>query len=272
MKIKDELLKDSNTQEQKIPVKLIQPWSNFIVKFKLPDWGLEDLGKLYNDASDLNVSFGSELVGQVDNEPQVTDELQKKYTRFTNFCMESTRQYVEMSMFQVCAGDNEQKKLKQFQDDEVLTRITTMWFVNQKPNEYNPIHIHTNCKVSAVMYLKKPSQQVIDRKQHYKSDGMITFVNNSGTDISYVNGQCSFNPEPGDMYVFPALQNHMVWPYRSKDPDDSRISLSFNADWILKSALERQSKDQERMYKEMKKMKESENDKGLTDGNINKSG
>ena len=122
------------------------------------------------------------------------------------------------------------------------------------------------------MYLKKPSQQVRDRKKHYKSDGCITFTNNTGTDITCANSQCSFFPEPGYMFLFPALQNHMVWPYRSKDPNDSRISLSFNADWILKSTLDMQSKDQEMMYKEMKKMKESENDKSLTDGNINKSG
>ena len=31
-------------------------------------------------------------------------------------------------------------------------------------------------------------------------------------------------------------------------------------------------KNQEMMYEEMKKMKESENDKSITDGNINKSG
>ena len=276
MKIKDTLLQDSNTQEQpeeeRVEIKTIQPWSNFIIKLKIPDWAFKDLGNLYKDAHELDVSFGKHLVGQVKEEPEVTEELQKKYSRFVGFCLDSVQQYIRVSMKQIFSGDTDLDKLKKFDEDEILTRITTMWFVNQKPNEYNPMHIHTNCKISSVIYLKKPSQQVSDRKDHYKSDGCITFSNNTGTDASYANAQCSFFPEPGYMFIFPALQNHSVWPYRSKDPNDSRISLSFNADWITKKQLENQSKDQEMMYEEMKKMKESENDKSPTDGNINKSG
>ena len=64
----------------------------------------------------------------------------------------------------------------------------------------------------------------------------------------------------------------MVWPYRSEDPNDSRISLSFNADFTTEERLKAEQNNAELMYKEMKKMKESENDKSVTDGNINKSG
>ena len=122
------------------------------------------------------------------------------------------------------------------------------------------------------MYLRKPSRQIRDRKPHYKSDGMITFINNTGTDMTFANSQCSFNPEPGDMYIFPALQHHMVWPYRSEDPNDSRISLSFNADFTTKTKLEQDQKNHEIMYEHMKKMKESENDKSADVSDINKSG
>ena len=88
----------------------------------------------------------------------------------------------------------------------------------------------------------------------------------------FSNSQCSFSPEAGDMYIFPALQHHMVWPYRSEDPNDTRISLSFNADFTTKSSLDKTQKDQEKMYEEMKKMKESENDKSADVSDINKSG
>ena len=73
------------------------------------------------------------------------------------------------------------------------------------------------------------------------------------------------------MFIFPAMQHHMVWPYRSEDPNDSRISLSFNADFTTKSKLEQEQKNHEMMYKEMKKMKESENDKSTDVSDINKS-
>ena len=268
---------DDNEQpkRQQLTVEYIQPWSNFICKIKLPDEVFVDLQKLYDEASKLNKSFGYQLVGQIDNEPEVTPELQNKFSNFIQFCLLNVRQYVTTAMVQTLQGDNKKYDKKEFIKNDIpniLTRITTMWFVNQKPGEYNPVHIHTNCKVSSVMYLRKPSRQIKNRKKHYSSDGMITFMNNTGTDMNFSNSQCSFNPEPGDMYIFPAMQHHMVWPYRSEDPNDSRISLSFNADYTTKKVLEQEQKNQEMMYEEIKKMKESENDKSITNGNINKSG
>ena len=125
------------------------------------------------------------------------------------------------------------------------------------------------------MYLRKPSRQIRDRKEHYKSDGMITFINNTGTDINFSNSQVSYNPEPGTMFIFPALQHHMVWPYRSEDPNDTRISLSFNADFTTKSKLEQEQKNHQQMYEVMKKHEqqksEVKNDKSIDASNINKS-
>ena len=270
------LLSDNKQSERRqLSVEYIQPWSNFICKIKLPDEIFDDLQKLYNETSKLNVNFGKELVGQINDEPQVTQELQNKFPNFMQFCLHGVRQYVTTAMMQALQGDNKHDSAQDFIEKDapnLLTRLTTMWFVNQKPGEYNPAHIHTNCKVSSVMYLRKPSRQIKDRKEHYQSDGMITFMNNTGTDPAFANSQCSFNPEPGDMYIFPALQHHMVWPYRSEDPNDSRISLSFNADFTTKSRLEHDQKNHEIMYKEMKKMKESRNDKSTDVSDINKSG
>ena len=276
MKIKN-LLDDNNTtqpEEPKVlPVEFIQPWSNMICKFKLPDPVFEKLLELYDYTIDGRIkSFGDQLVGQIENEPEVTPEILDKFPEWSQWCLQSVRQFIQTQMMQTLSGDNTKKQLEEFKKEEIMTRITTMWFVNQKPGEYNPAHIHTNCKVSSVVYLKTPQNQVKGRKDHYQADGQITFMNNSGTDRQFANPQCSFEPKAGDMYVFTALQHHMVWPYRSTDPDDSRVSLSFNADFMSKNQLEMQRKNQEKMFEEMKKMKESENDKSVTDGNINKSG
>ena len=259
MKIKDMDSINENIEQlpppKKLEVQFIQPWSNFICKVKLPDEIFVELQKVNDETSKLNKSFGSQLVGQINNEPEVTLEIQEKFPEFRQFCLNSVTQFVRNAMMQSLVGDNNEGRIDEFTKDEILTRITTMWFVNQKPGEYNPVHVHTNCKVSSVMYLKKPSRQIKDRKEHYKSDGMITFCNNSGTDLNFCNSQVSYNPEPGTMFIFPALQHHMVWPYRSEDPNDTRISLSFNADFTTKSSLDKTQKDQEKMYEEMKKMK-----------------
>ena len=276
MKIKDMDSTDDNLVRQKIEVEYIQPWSNIVCKIKLPDEIYVELQKLYDEASNLNKSFGSQLVGQINEEPEVTSELQEKFATFRQFCLNSVEQYVRNAMLQTLVGVNNEVKVEDFVKEEILTRITTMWFVNQKPGEYNPVHVHTNCKVSSVMYLKKPSRQIKDIKEHYKSDGMITFVNNTGTDLNFCNSQVSFNPEPGTMFIFPALQHHMVWPYRSEDPNDTRISLSFNADFTTKNKLEQEQKNHQKMYEEMKKHEqqksEVKNDKSTDVSDINKSG
>ena len=274
MKIKG--LLDDQPQEnikENLKVDFIQPWSNMICKFKLPDLIFVELLKLYDYTINRKIkSFGDQLVGQIKSEPEVTPEILNKFPEWSQWCLQLVDNFIKTAMNQVLAGDT--KHLEDFKKEEIMTRITTMWFVNQKPHEYNPVHIHTNCKVSSVVYLKTPKNQIKDRKDHYQSDGKITFMNNSGTDPHFSNAQCSFAPKAGDMYVFPALQHHMVWPYRSTDPDDSRVSLSFNADWTTKSKLDTENKNAEQMYEQMKKHKESEmkDDKSVTDGNINKSG
>ena len=238
MKVKNLLDDNENKlQPHTLPVQVFAPWANIVIKFKIPDNIFANLLELYEEINSSKwKSFGHQLVGQIDDEPEVTEELRDKYPLWTQFCNDAAKNFVMTQTQTVMQA--EPKKWADFLSDEVYTRITTMWFVKQKPGEYNPVHIHTNCKVSAIAYVKTPKQQVKDRKQHYESDGRVTFMNNSGTDMNFSASQCSFEPKAGDMYVFPALQHHMVWPYRSEDPDDLRLSLSFNADYTTQIGKE----------------------------------
>ena len=271
MKVKN-LLEEGETQPKPIPlqIEVFSPWSNLIVKFKMPDDIFEEVQKLYEYTMKDWSSFGSQLVGQVNEEPEVTPKILSKFPKWGNFCLSCVNNFaVSQSQVNYAA---EPEKIAKYNPEDIVSKINTMWFVRQKPGEYNPAHVHTNCKVSAIAYLQTPKEQVKGRKDHYQVDGKVTFMNNTGTDTNFSNAQCTFEPRAGDMYVFGALQHHMVWPYRSANPDDLRISLSFNADLTTKQGIQNAREQQEIMFKEMKKMKESENDKGLTDGNINKSG
>ena len=185
--------------------------------------------------------------------------MRNNFPEWTNFCTSAVIEYVKTATLQTMTA--EPVKMKEFMADQVLAKISTMWFVNQKPGEYNPIHIHTNCKVSSVCYLKTPKQQVVDRKPHFKADGNITFTNNTGTDALFSNASCSFVPKAGDMYLFGSLQHHMVWPYRSANPDDLRVSLSFNADYTTKTNLEKEQDMQQKMYEEVIKQHERDDAK-----------
>ena len=158
MKMKNVLDDNQSSREDepkqvKLEIQYFQPWSNFVCRLKLPDEIFKMLEKLYEDASRLGVSFGKELVGQVVDEPQVTYDLMQKHENFIIFCNESIRNFVNIHLNQTLVGDTGEKNISWLQEQKFHSRINTMWFVNQKPNEYNPIHIHTNCKVSSVMYL-----------------------------------------------------------------------------------------------------------------------
>ena len=244
MKIKNLLDDNENKPSEprhRLPIEVFAPWSNIVIRFKIPDNVFANLLELYDEINSSKwKSFGRQLVGQIDDEPEVTPELREKYPLWINFCNEAARNFAMTQTQTVFAA--EPKKWSNFLNDELFTRINTMWFVKQKPGEYNPVHIHTNCKISSIAYVKTPKQQVKDRKPHYESDGRVTFMNNSGTDLNFSASQCTFEPKVGDMYVFPALQHHMVWPYRSADPNDERVSISFNADMTTKSVLDKKKK------------------------------
>lgn len=279
MKIKDmSPLDDTQSSELEqentsmhMPVEFIQPWANIVVKFRIPDKIFKNLLEMYEYTitQEKWSDFGDQLVGQVAEEPEVTPEIMSKYPEWTNFCIQAVRNFIVTQTTSNLIA--EPKAMEKFKNTEFLTKMNTMWFVRQRPNEYNPIHIHTNCKVSSIAYLKTPKHQIKSRKEHYESDGKVCFTNNSGTDFNFAQHQASFNPKAGDMYVFPALQHHCVWPYRSKDPDDLRVSISFNADFIGKDQLEKQRQSEIKMYEAFKK-KESENDKSTDVSNVNKSG
>ena len=279
MKVKNLLDESQNKPSEPprgepIPIQVIAPWANIIVKIKIPDKIFEKLLELYEHTMKDKRSFGTQLVGQIDDEPEVTQEMLQKFPEWTSFCMQAVEQFARNQNEINFIG--EEDKLQKLRSENYMTKMNTMWFVNQKPGEYNPIHIHTNCKVSAICYLKTPKQQVKGRKDHYQSDGKVTFTNNTGTDLNFANHQVSFEPKAGDFYIFGALQHHMVWPYRSADPDDLRVSLSFNADVVTESALKEQNEKYEMIYEDMKKHKQQQSevkdDKSADVSNINKSG
>ena len=169
MKVKN-LLDDNNTTKpvnqpeenlKRLPIEVFSPWANVIVKFKIPDEIFSQLLNMYEDTMKDWKSFGRQLVGQINEEPEVKIETLNKYPEFARFCMDAVRNYVYTQNSVTLAAEKD--KLQAFMKEELLTKINTMWFVNQKPGEYNPAHIHTNCKVSAIAYLKTPKQQVKDR-------------------------------------------------------------------------------------------------------------
>ena len=101
------------------------------------------------------------------------------------------------------------------------------WIVRQFAGEFNPAHIHTECDLSCVGYLKLPpdidKEWEEDYKDHYPCKGHIEFLHGSSGKMHTHN--FLVKPSVGDFFIFPADLIHMVYPF---DSDGERRSFSMN--------------------------------------------
>ncbi|HCY80576.1 MAG TPA: hypothetical protein DHV22_02705 [Xanthomarina gelatinilytica] len=91
-----------------------------------------------------------------------------------------------------------------------------------RENEYNPPHTHHNgTGWSTVLFLKIPEFVNDARDPHKFKDGQLAFTGD--------NGRITWHePKVGDFYIFEAIHTHCVMPFKTKNKNDIRRSMSFN--------------------------------------------
>ena len=208
-------------------VSLIQPWSVPIFKTTLPPDVLQTMIEISDQiiADKDNISHGEYLAGQIENELRVEHNLLEQ-AGVMGFFMGAVRQFVIQCKCQMMPGFEQA-----IQKEEWLIQMLTMWIVSQQSNEYNPMHIHTQCQISSVMYLKVP-KMLPSRKEHRQDDdGSILFVSNASRDVDFSVPNIVIHPAAGDFFIFGAQQQHAVYPFRCAEgqKDVERRSISFNA-------------------------------------------
>ena len=117
------------------------------------------------------------------------------------------------------------------------TQVNSAWVVSQYANEYNPIHNHTGCEISGVIYLKVPDvkgrRDLESKKGKMDSDGDISFVyctaSQRNQDI-FEKGLVQITPKPGLMLMFPSYLGHTVYPFIG---EGERRCIAFNATYRI---------------------------------------
>tara|TARA_R110002167_G_C12637648_1_gene648102 strand:- start:421 stop:1299 length:879 start_codon:yes stop_codon:yes gene_type:complete len=202
---------------------LLKPFGPDMGVFKTPSEIVEKLIEITDKVLDdkERVDWGTHLVGQVKEEPWVSNEVLKEHGVY-DYLNGMIYNYVYNSLQK--AG-HEVEKLE--------VHLDHMWVVSQYENEYNPIHFHTYCDLSSVMYLKAPPFD--DRTKNgklpaYKTqrDGMIEFVYKTACPGGLEKGSVSMPPEPGKLLIFPSNLLHTVYPFQG--PGERR-SIAFNSHW-----------------------------------------
>jgi len=204
---------------------LFQPWSSFVMKTELSPTVLDSMVKITDEIINTQESDSHELkAGQINLQNWIDEETLKQ-EQVLDYLMHGCLIYVQQAAKQ---NSNNQKTGKW------MTRITSMWVNSQYDNEYFPIHIHTDCSIAAVMYLKipeiLPSRQIYERNNGMQ-DGCIEFINNTSTDNIWTYPNLQITPHVGDFFIFSSSQRHQVYPFRTADGKGERRSVSFNAEF-----------------------------------------
>ena len=219
-------------------VTLIQPWSVPVFRTTLPPNILETMIEISDQViADKDAkSHGEYLAGQIDSELLVEHELLEQ-SGVMGFFMGAVRQFVIQCKCQMMPG------LEQaIQKEEWLIQMLTMWIISQQPGEYNPMHIHTQCQISAVMYLKVPKMLPSKKEHRPLDDGSILFVSNASRDNDFSVPNIVIPPQTGDFFIFGAQQQHAVYPYRCEEGDPERRSISFNSIFQSKADFDKGKK------------------------------
>ena len=231
--------KTSNPKSFELPMDLLQPWSVPVMRTKLPQYVLDGMIELTDDmiADENSISHGPGLVGQIKTELTIDVERLKK-NNLDKFFDTMIKQFVIYAKTQKSPHDREE-----IQNETWLSQILSMWVVSQNPGEYNPIHHHPECHISAVMYLKIPKWASTEKQHRSRDDGSITFVSNASLDREFSDPTLLLRPELGDFFVFSSTQLHQVYPYHCDEGDTERRSVSFNAIFSTESVFEQQKKN-----------------------------
>ena len=191
----------------------------------LPQDALDALIKMSDEllSNKLTESHGDSLAGVIDKEIKVykSDMDKAGVDQLIESCV---RSYVVH-----CA-----KQHNFFKEDYTFSsKINSAWIVSQYENEYNPMHNHTGCDISAVIYLKTPDvkgrRNIESKKGKHDNDGDISFVHSATGQRNFdvfEKGVTNITPSPGLMVMFPSYLIHTVYPFIG---EGERRCLPFNA-------------------------------------------
>lgn len=188
----------------------LKPFGPTILRVNIPS---DIIVKINNfaDNQENKINMDHRLVSRIEDVPLLTDEVMESLNIKQMF-LETGAHYVEAVTGQV----------------GVDVKLISAWINNQIQDEYNPVHYHDDCKLSAVLYLKIPDNK--DRGFMNDMDGDIDFMYGTSDYHKLYTGNFRYKPTEGDLLMFPATLSHTVYPFKG---EGLRRTLAFNLDYTF---------------------------------------
>ena len=210
------------------------PWAQLVCTTQVPNDLFQKIvnitDEIYDDPKHSSAGVG--LAGRINEEYYFTNDKLVE-SGLMEYFMQMSAKYWST----ILTNGNMADHLNQLyppgpQGNEWAVKIISCWTVHQFENEYNPIHRHSNCKISAVLHIKYPKNTEPSAKPHLADlDGNLIFTGMGGADPFSTSPIFNVRVEQmvGWLHIFPSTLGHSVYPFKGKG---ERRSLSFNADMI----------------------------------------
>ena len=185
-------------------------WGPYVMKTKMPDYIVK---KLKTEGKKTKENYNYKLAGHLDNQYKYPANVQKWF-------------YEEIQPI-VQAYRNGHCKFHGIEELTVELSADDLWVNYMKAGDFNPIHTHGG-DYSFVLFLDIPKQLKKEQEEFEGTSakpGSLMFEYTQQARPRYATSGTAIVPETGDFFMFPAMLQHWVCPFKSKV---TRISVSGN--------------------------------------------
>tara|TARA_B100000085_G_scaffold248921_1_gene244286 strand:- start:169 stop:816 length:648 start_codon:yes stop_codon:yes gene_type:complete len=198
-------------------------WGPFLFRTEIPE---NLIIELKNRGNKTKISHHKNLAGNLKKQNTYTDEDKKwfhqAYAPAFQSYLDGFKRYHDKEHVDITGFD-----------------LQSLWINNMKAGDYNPRHVHTG-DLSFVIFLDVPKKlEKENEKFEGKSSGpgSITFSYGESNRPFWATSTRNIFPKTGEMYIFPALLNHYVHPFKTKNV--TRISVSGNVNFNVNDKRDR---------------------------------
>jgi len=196
-------------------------WGPYVMKTKVPDYILK---KLKTEGIKAKKSYNHALAGHLNNQFLYPENVQKWF-------------YSEIHPI-VQAYRSGHCKFHGIEEINVDLWADDLWINYMNPGDFNPLHVHGG-DYSFVIFVDVP-KEIKKEAKNFKgtsgAPGCLMFEYTQQAKPRWATTGTHILPETGDMYMFPALLQHWVAPFKSKV---TRVSVSGNIRILNKERLPR---------------------------------
>jgi len=194
-------------------------WGPFVMKTKMPDYIIK---KLKTEGKKAKQSYNERLAGHLDHQYLYPVNIQNWFYKEIQPILQAYR--------------NGHCKYHGIEELNVELQADDLWINYMKAGDFNPVHTHGG-DYSFVLFLDVPKQLEKEQEKFKGTSakpGALMFEYTQQAKPRWATTGTAVRPQTGDFFMFPALLQHWVCPFKSKV---TRISVSGNLRIMNKANL-----------------------------------